>query len=72
MNQSQMDTLESALDYVSDKLINNLAKELVKARITDTCPLVRKCILEQFAVFEQAELKQACDQKDFKFVQLVF
>lgn len=47
-----MDTLENALDYVSDKLINFLGKELVKARITDTCPLVRKCILEQFALFE--------------------
>jgi hypothetical protein len=41
-----MDTLDSALDYVDLKSVNYLAKEIVKQRITDTCPLVRKCILD--------------------------
>lgn len=66
--QSQMDTLESALDYVDLKSLNYLAKELVKPRITDSCAIVRKCILDSFATFEQVELRQACDQKDMKFV----
>ena len=42
-----METLDNALDYVNDKLVGYLSRELVKARLTDVCPLVRRCILEQ-------------------------
>jgi hypothetical protein len=41
-----METLDNALDYVSEKLVGYLSRELVKARLNDVCPLVRRCILE--------------------------
>ena len=70
--QSQMDTLDSAQEYVSDKLVSSLARELVKARMTDSCPLVRKCLLEHIQTFELNELRQACQQKEMKLVQHLF
>ena len=63
-----METLDNALDYVNDKLVGYLSRELVKARLTDVCPLVRRCILEQFQSFEANELRQACNHKEMKLI----
>lgn len=67
-----METLDSAQDYVSEKLIGSLVRELIKPRSTDACPLVRKCVIEQVASFEPNEIRTLCEQKDFKLVALLF
>jgi hypothetical protein len=69
---SQLETLDSALEYVSEKLVGYLSRELVKTRLTDVCPLVRRCILDQVQSFEANELRQACNHKEMKLVYHLF
>jgi len=67
-----MDTLNSALTYVNEKLINYIARELFKPMLSDPCPLVVKCLFDQVSSFEPNEIRQACDVKELKLISSLF
>jgi hypothetical protein len=52
---------ESALEFMTEKALNPIVKDLIKIRAGDSTVQIRKLVLEMVGELEPVELQTACE-----------